>query len=250
MLRLSFIGLLFSIFITTAIHAQIRVDSSSKIPNPYIKRAYVAMAYGFAIPMGSFASNSSTPGSAFAKKGSSFELIDFGYRLNEAFSLRAFYLNAANGIAERDLSNSLQTTNGTSYRLSEHSNYELKALFIGLGLCKPANSLDFELDFLLGYGNSFSPSLLFVKSNSASPGPENFSFQTTQKSGLGVGLSSSIRIHFNKEVSLFSAASYLIMERKLNQMNTTDGSINSSPDKISYELLSITFGLAYRFIHE
>lgn len=250
MLRLFVIGLFFSLIINTSIHAQIRVDSSSKIPNPYIKRAYVAMAYGFAIPMGSFASNSNTPGSAFAKKGSSFELFDIAYRLNEAFALRAFYINASNGIAERDLSNSLQTANGSSYRLSEHSDYELKALFFGVGLCKPANSLDFELDFLLGYGNSFSPSLLFTRSSSTLTGQENFSFQTTQKSGLGVGLSSSIRIHFNKELSLFTSASYLIMERKLNQMETDGDAIISAPDKISYELLSITFGLAYRFIHE
>ncbi len=235
------------IFLTQFCFSQAEKDSSITVENTYKQRAYIGLSYGFAIPMGNFSANSPDElNSAYAKNGQNFHLFDFGYRFNDAFSGKAYYLSASNDVDDNLLSENLSKNSDKQYTV-DASNFDLKALLVGIGISKVSNSMDLDLHFLLGIGNSFLPSFDVLVKDPQDNSEQNFLLQSAKESGLGVGLNAGFRIHLNKNFDFLTQAAYIIFEKEFERLRIDQNNSSSSSTKVSYEILTINFGFAYRF---
>ena len=57
----------------------------------------------------------------------------------------------------------------------------------------------------------------------------------------------SLRIHLNEYLDLTGNASYIIFQKSFDEIETNSSTNETSTASINYEVVSITFGLAYRF---
>ena len=76
---------------------------------------------------------------------------------------------------------------------------------------------------------------------------EELIFQAEDESGLGIGLNAGLRIHLNEYLDLTGNASYIIFQKSFAEIETNSSTNETSTASINYEVVSITFGLAYRF---
>jgi hypothetical protein len=142
------------------LRAQANESPSDEPPTPsknYYKRAYLGMAYGFAIPMGTFSANTISDGnSAYANGGGSFNALEVGYRVRSNFFVSGKYTIIRNGVDETTMEDELQSITGFNYQISA-SDYNLKAVMLGAGLTKRSNAIDIDLRFYMGFGTTFLP---------------------------------------------------------------------------------------------
>lgn len=223
---------------------EINQQDSSKT-DPFRKRAYLGVEYGFAIPMGSFSAEFETPEkSAFAQNGSSLNLLKFGYRLTSNFYASGQYSILRNPLDERGIEKRLSARSNSQYQV-EAKEYLLKVFLLGVGISKRSKSVDIDLRFLGGYGNASSPRLnILEKKNNGST--SQFQIPLEKQSGFGGALSMGLRIHLNEYLDFSSSAAYYIFEKNFEQLNLNQGQSSN----ISYEILNLTFGICYRFIPE
>ncbi len=225
------------------------MERPEKVKNPYHKRAYAGFGLGMAIPMGLFRSNDDFElVSAYAENGFSMHIVDVGYRLKDVLIAGGFYLNATNPINENLYARALGYKNDYSYEM-ETTSYELKAVLLGIGISKSSNSLDLDLRFLAGYGNTFVPAFTIKETNTLTLESWNYEIPSQKKGGAGVGLNLGLRIHLTPYLDLNNQLSYIVFQRNFEELiDTQNQSIR--PSEFSYEIINLTFGLAYRFIDE
>lgn len=226
-------------------------DSTAKNSfNSNTRRAYLGISYGFSLPMGSFSINGENlENSAFANDGTNFHLFDFGYLISESFSVKSFYLSAKNELNENKLAEAINKTHNKQVSI-QASSYELKALMIGLGITKVKPVVDFDLHFLLGYGQSFLPAITVSERDTATLDIKNTLFNPSSDYGFGVGLSTALRVHLNKVIDFTTQLSYTVFEKEFEQLRIENNTTQLTQSKIGYEILSVNFGLAYRFNFE
>lgn len=249
-MRINAIALFFCITIPNLSLGQAVDSTSVNNIESYDKRGYIGLSIGYAIPMGSFsAKNSALASSAFAESGSNFHLFDFGYRITNSFSLKAFYLDAVNSIDNNLLADNLGDDSPFTYKVQTTS-YELRSFFTGIGVSKIRNSIDLDLHFLLGYGRSFLPSITLAQTDPQTSTTEIIEFAPSSESGFGVGMNAGLRIHLNSNFDFLTQAAYIIFEKDFEQIRVSNTSTSTTASKISYEILTVNFGFAYRFNFE
>ncbi|MEQ8908560.1 MAG: hypothetical protein RIC95_05180 [Vicingaceae bacterium] len=213
--------------------------------DPFRKRAYIGLEYGFSIPMGSFSADTEAQNkSAFALNGRSFNILKFAYRIRSSFYACGRYAIMQNQVQESGIESRLASQSASRFQV-EAKSYELRAFFLGVGVTKRSKSLDVDLRFLGGYGNTFTPSLQITETDSNGLKTQR-ALPTENQSGFGGALSMGLRIHLNEYLDFTSTASYLIFEK-----NFEDVSLNpTQSSRLSYEVVNLNFGIAYRFIPE
>jgi len=238
---------LVALFLSKLCFGQAQDSTKGAINESLPKRAYIGLSYGFSIPMGSFsAKNANLVSSAFAKNGQSIHLFNFGYQFSNSLSGKVFYLNATNSVDENLLGNNLSKSSPKNYTV-QASDYELKALLFGIGINKINSALDLDLHFLLGYGSSFLPSFTLIESDPTNSSTQTINFKPSKEQGFGVGLSAGLRIHLNSQFDFMTQAAYIIFEKKFKQLRVDNFSTSTTESRISYEVLTLNFGFAYRF---
>jgi hypothetical protein len=241
----AFISLLILSTLSISLYSQIE-DTTTVIKDKFDKNAFIGVHYGWSMPMGSFSEPSNEDGgSAFAKNGSKLALIDFGYRFKKSFFVGLSYINLNNSVNEEELSRNL--SNDEFLFTATASDYELRALMIGVGFTKSSRTADFDLRFNLGYGTTYLPSFNISQKDRLSGEVEELLFQAEKESGIGIGLNAGLRIHFNEYLDFTSNLSYVIFQKSFDEIETNSAANEASSASINYEVVSITFGLAYRF---
>lgn len=198
---------LFSLSIT--LFSQIDDTTAVDIKEKFDKNAFIGINYGWSIPMGSFSEPTNDGGgSAFANNGSKLALIDFGYRVKKSFFVGLSYINLNNSINEKELGRKL--SNDEFLFTVTSSDYELRAVMLGIGFSKSSRTADFDLRFNFGYGTTYLPSFNISQKDRLNGDVEELIFQAEDESGLGIGLNAGLRIHLNEYLDLTGNAPYII----------------------------------------
>lgn len=219
---------------------------STKIADPYKKRAFIGFSGGIARPIGNFSNRSTeSTNSALAEIGSAFNLIELNYRLFDQFHLSIGYWNIRNGVDEQAVRNRLIAEQGKQYEV-EATNYSLRLVVAGVGLTKTSNSLDVDLRFQLAYGSAFSPSFNIEEFDPSTNIRNSYKKSAEKENGFGAGISMAFRIHLNSYLDLKPSANYFLFQKEFNNL-----SLNPNlSTKINYEVLCLNLGIAYRFIQD
>jgi hypothetical protein len=226
-----------------------QLDTTISKKSSFKKRAYIGVSGGYSLAMESFAAaNADILASAYAKNGSSLQLLNAGFIIKESFSAKAVYAKHKHSVEANRLSNDLSQAGTLDYAVSA-SEYELNALLLGVGLSKQRNSIDLELHFLFGFGNIFLPSFNLIERNPANNTASEINFPAIKENGSGVGLSAGFRIHLNEYLDFTTDATYLIFEKEFEQLRIENGVRSSVNSSVTYEVLNLNIGLAYRFLN-
>lgn len=207
-------------------------------------KGYFGVNFGFSIPNGSFAAAEAEEGqSAYALNGQSLQLLDMGYRIYQNLNLSAHYIRLENALDENALAEDLRST-GFRYAV-EASSYELNAAFLGIGFVKSAKSISLQLQFMLGYGNLFIPSIDVQETNNMGE-ERKIHFASSKENGLGFGLSGGFRVHLTERLDFSTQATFINFQQEYNQIVSSGNQLAIQNGEINYEVISVTFGLAFR----
>jgi len=209
-------------------------------------KAYVGMTFGFSIPSGSFAaSDNENSRAGYANNGQSIQLLDVGYRFYQNLNASAHYIRLQNSLDENALADNLRS-DGFRYSV-EASSYELNAALLGIGFVKPTNSISLQMQIMVGFGNVFIPSIDVEETNDMGE-VRTIRFASSKESGLGFGVGGGFRIHLTERLDFSTQAAFIYFQQSYEQLARSGGQTSIQEGEINYEVISVTFGLAYRFL--
>jgi hypothetical protein len=222
------------------------LDSPPPVVEKPDYKGYLGLNFGFSIPNGSFAATDDKDGqTGYAINGQSLQLLDVGYRFYQNLNASLHYIRLRNGFDENTLADNLRTP-GFRYSV-EASNYELNAAFLGIGFVKPTNSISLQMQIMIGYGNIFVPSIDILETNDMGEVRE-IRFSSSKESGVGFGVSGGFRIHLTERLDLSTHATFINFQQEYDQVSSSNGQSSIQSSKLNYEVISVTFGLAYRIL--
>lgn len=226
-------------------------DYSSPNDYYYYQRAFIGISGGFSLPRGGFsAANNDIGNSAYADNGWNIHYIDAGYRIGKTLGVSFSYFVHQNDLNERELLASLAGDKDYRFLSANAGEYELKGIMLGLFVCKTSNSLDLDLLFQFGYANFYVPDINIKWQERSTGETGNLKYVPTAKNTFGAGISAGLRIHLNTYLDFVSRINYSIFENSFTQR--VEGIAGAAPvnTNLTYQVLGINFGIAYRFIND
>ena len=169
------------------------------INNSYYKKVYIGISGGLSYPMGSFSSkNTEFDNSAYAKRGSNINLLDFGYRIGKTLGVGAYYFNSSHEVDLDALIRNQNTIGTVRYLNGSADNYEIKGLMLGLFVSKKDDIIDLDLRFMGGSANIFLPQMTLNYRDLSQNEIFEELYEPISERSMGVGLSAGFRIHLNE----------------------------------------------------
>ncbi len=225
-------------------------DLANSDTNHYYQRIYIGISGGFSRPMGSFSAHNEEFGnSAYAKAGSNLNALDAGFRIGKTLGVSLSYFRTKNEVS---IANIEQNLNFSSVRINSRTagDYQLNGILVGLLVSKMNNVADMDLKFMLGYANFHIPTIQFEGTEIQNQSPYYLRYQSINKNSLGLGIGMGVRVHMNEYLDFMANTSYLLFQDKFDQLVVENGFQSKNEITLSYEVLTINFGIAYRFLDD
>ena len=225
--------ILLGMLLATALSAQGVTQKKEKL-----KRGYIGISVGPAIPLGEFGSTDiNSEHSGFAKTGVSLQLINFGLRLNKNFGIAAMWSGAAFNVDEE----AMKRNAGLGTLVLDSDPWAFGALMGGLFVSIPSKVLDvdFRVMFGLGYGKTPEINIYgnadggFISLKQESDASNSIAYSLGLGLRFNVARSVSLNLLFDFvgskqefEVNMYSGGNYLAtnkFEQPMNFLTITGG---------------------------
>lgn len=198
------------------------------------KRGYIGVTVALAFPTGDFADDDAirNEDASYAKTGLNYS-ADFGYRLGRRWGITASIRSGSNAVDESAFESSLEQAAGGSFGVSA-DNYRYNALMVGALVSWPADRLDVDLRFSMGYGFGTLPSIDVQYS-----GQPFLIIPEEDASGFAALLGGSFRYHLSDNISLMGQLNYFSMA-----LTPQDNDLDDIEQPI--DVIAIDIGVGFR----
>lgn len=210
-------------------------------------RGYISFSVGPSFPFGAFERKDLilTDG-GYAKSGLSIQL-DFGYRFYENLIVSAQYVKISNpfdeeAIVKQAVGICLACDPPLNFSQASASSYELNAFLSGIGFVKEMSNLSVQMQFMIGYGNMYTPRVELSNST------EQLTLASNKASNLAYGVGSGMRIHLTDQLDFSLFGTFLLYQADFDQTIDYMGTTELLPASLRYQVFNLNFGLAYRII--
>lgn len=231
-----------------SLFAQARNESSETTIDPYKKKGFIGINAGLSIPVGKFSNETEDDfANGYAQNGFHINYVDLGYKVTKSLAIRAAYFNNTNGIDYNQLRRNRSNLFGLNYISAEGSDYEVNGVLLGLSAIKAHKDFDLGINFLLGLSNIHIPYINLTYRDSTTNQLNEQKFSPVSKFSPGFAVGADLRIHLNAYLDFTSSIKYIIFLQKFNQEVSDQNQTAEIKFDLSYEVISPTIGIAYRF---
>ena len=189
--------------------------------------------------------------SAFAKRGSSFNFLDFGYRIGKTLGVTTFLFNNSNSVDQTAVLDKLNPPPaGIEYKSLSSNDFLLRGAMLGLLISKYGNLYDLDLKFMTGMANFTIPSMTIKYSQDGVTEDQIAKYLPVSKNTIGIGFGTSLRIHLSDKIDLTINGNYLIFQNSFNRSISDYNGQRTADFRITHESFNLNIGLAYRFLND
>jgi len=213
----------------------------------FSNRAYIGISGGPSFPFGAFENSElAIEEGGYAQTGYSINL-DYAYRFYKNLIVAGQYTRVNNQLDEEALRKSGRLICSTCNPLPTFGEvnttaYELNAFFAGIGVIKEQSNLSFQMQFMIGYANMFSPQVELKGPN------DLLTVQSNEGSNLAYGVATGLRIHLTDQLDLSTIGNFILFQADFDQVVEFNGIKEIKTTAQRYQVFNLSFGLGYRFI--
>lgn len=230
------------------VYSQALNESKPSPSDPYKKKGFIGVNAGLSIPVGKFSNDeSANSNNGFAQNGLHVNYIDLGYKITQSLAVRWVYFQNSNDLDYDKLRRSRSLSSDLNYISAEGSNYEVNGVFIGLSAIKAHKDFDLGINFLLGLSEIHIPNIMLSYRDSITNNLVEQNFEPVSNFSTGFSVGADLRIHLNEYLDFTSSVKYVIFVQSFEQAVRDQNSRNVIEFELSYEFITPTIGLAYRF---